>query len=103
MGIYDDAKQAIQEAHELREKAIAQLLAERADIDRKLADLGHGSPAAKAKPAAAKKATGIAAVCQVCGFGTEPPHDQRFRVHKDQPEAKPLTAAELKAAGLVKK
>lgn len=102
---YEEAKELMAQAERARAEAIEELLNQRLAIDVKLDELGYGDlekPSA-AKPPARKKATGIAAVCQVCGFGTTPPHDQRFRVHKEQAEKKPLTPAELKAAGLARK
>ena len=41
--------------------------------------------------------------CAICGFLTSPPHDARQKAHRDQGDTKkPLTAAQLKEAGLTK-
>ena len=114
---YEEMLRLRQEMENVKLAAERQLLAEReelevqyraalAELDRKLADVGYvagkGAAQTRRKPHASAKAhgSGIAAVCQVCGFQTVPPHDQRFRLHKRQEQKAPLTDAELTAAGM---
>ena len=100
---YEEAKRAIEQAEQLRIAAIHELIEQREGINAKLKELGYTEPKFQHPDAGRKKASGIASVCQVCGFGTTPPHDQRFKLHREQPEKKPLTEAELKKAGLARK
>ena len=110
---YEEVLRLREEMGNVKQHAVKQLLAEReeierqyrevrAEVDRKLADVGYSPKSAKPAKGAPAKAhgSGIAAVCQVCGFQTVPPHDQRFRLHKRQDVAAPLTGAELAAAGM---